>query len=147
MQNITGFGLSINLIASITFPAGFIINQFADDSDPLDVPSLQIGDSAMGLNGDLIAWSKANPIKLTLDVIPSSDNDINLAILLENNRVGRGKLGAKDLITMSLIYPASNTITLTNGIITDGIPFSPVSSAGRLKSKSYQFTFENRVGG
>jgi hypothetical protein len=80
-------------------------------------------------------------------VIPSSDNDINLAILLENNRVGRGKLGAKDLITMSLIYPASNTITLTNGIITDGIPFSPVSSAGRLKSKSYQFTFENRVGG
>jgi len=146
MQNITGFGLSINLIASVTFPAGLIINQFADDSDPLDVPSLQIADSAMGLNGDLIVWSKANPIKVTLGIIPASDNDLNLGILLENNRVGRGKLGAKDLITMSLIYPAGNPVTLTNGAITDGLPFSPVASAGRLKSKTYVFTFENKVG-
>ncbi len=146
MQNISGYGLSINILASKTFPVGLIINQFADDADPFDVPSLQIADSAMGLNGDLIVWSKANPIKVTLDVIPSSFADINLAILLEANRVGRGKTGARDIITMNIIYPAGNFVSLTNGVITDGLPFSAVASAGRLKSKSYAFSFENRVG-
>ena len=146
MQNISGYGSSINILASKTFPVGLIINQFADDADPLDVPSLQIADSAMGLNGDLIVWSKANPIKVTLDVIPSSFSDINLAILMEANRVGRGKTGARDVITMNLIYPSGNFISLINGVITDGLPFSPVASAGRLKSKSYSFAFENRIG-
>ena len=86
--NISGFDSAINIIASSTFPVGFVVTQFADDSDPFDIPSLQIGDSAMGLNGDLLTWSKANPIKVTLNVVPLGDDDINLAILLEANRVG-----------------------------------------------------------
>ena len=146
MQSISGFGLIVNVIASHTFPFGLPITQFADDSDPLDVPSLQIGDSAMGLNGDLIAWSKANPIKSTLNVVPSSIDDINLSILLEANRVGRGKIGARDIITMTILYPAGNFVTLINGIITDGTPSSSVASAGRLKTKNYNFTFEGRIG-
>ncbi len=146
MSNISGFGLRANVVASTTFPVGVVITQFADDSDPLDAPSLQIADSAMGLNGDLITWAKANPIKVTLNVIPNSTDDINLGILLEANRPGRGKIGIQDVITISLSYPEGNFVTLTNGAITDGIPFSPVSSAGRLKTKTYSFTFENRVG-
>jgi hypothetical protein len=147
MNLITGFGLQIVLQASTTFPLGISISQFADDNDPLDIPSLQIGDSAMGLNGDLIAWAKANPIKLTLNIVPGSSDDINLGILLEANRPGRGKILAQDILTMNISYPQGNFIQLINGIITDGLPFSPVASAGRLKSKSYAMTFENRIGG
>ena len=146
MQNISGFGLSVNVIASVTFPLGFVVTQFADDADPLDVPSIQVGDSAMGINGDLITWSKANPIKATLNVVPSSEDDINLAILLEANRPGRGKTGIRDIITMTLVYPSGNFVNLISGIITDGTPSSSVSSAGRLKSKNYAFTFEGRIG-
>ena len=147
MQNISGFGLTVNLLASNTFPVGLILTEWADDSDPFDLPSLQIADTAMGLNGDLIGWSKANPIKLVLNVIPQSFSDLNLAILLEANRVGRGKQGARDIITLTAIYPNGSPIILTNGIITDGIPGSPVASSGRLKSKSYNFSFENKAGG
>lgn len=146
MQNISGYGLTLTLAASKTFPLGFVVNQFADDADPLDVPALQIGDSAMGLNGDLIVWSKANPIKITLDVIPTSPSDRNLAILMEANRPGLGKIPARDVITLNILYPAGNFITLTNGLLTDGLPFNAVSSDGRLKSKSYNFSFENRIG-
>ena len=145
MNNISGFGIQVNLIASNSFPVGFLINEFADDADPFDLPSLQIADSAMGLNGDLISWSKANPIKITLNVIPGSFSDVNLAILFEANRVGRGKIGARDIITLTGIYPNSTFVTLTNGIITDGMPAKSVSSAGRLKSKSYNFSFENMI--
>jgi len=147
MQNISGFGLIINVVASRTFPIGFVVNQFADDSDPLDVPSVQVGDSAMGLNGDLITWSKANPIKVSLSVIPNTLSDINLAILLNSNRVGRGKIGANDIITMNLIYPSGNFVNLSQGIITDGLPVSSVASAGRIKSKTYAFSFEQMIGG
>jgi len=145
MQNISGFGLSVNVLASNTFPVGLLLTEFADDADPFDMPSLQIADKAMGLNGDLIIWSKPNPIIVTLNVIPQSFTDLNLAILLEANRVGRGKIGARDVINMTAFYPNGSPIILTNGAITDGIPGSPVASAGRLKSKSYQFAFENKA--
>lgn len=146
MANISGFGLSIIVRASKTFPLGIPITQFADDQDPLDIQDLQIADSAMGLNGDLITWSKANPIKVTLNILPNTLSDIELSILLEANRVGRGKISAQDIITMSILYPSGDFVTLTPGVITDGTPSSPVTSAGRLKTKSYMFTFENKVG-
>lgn len=146
MQNISGFGLIVNLIASNTFPLGLTITEFADDSDPLDLPSVQIADSAMGLNGDLITWSTANPILASLNVIPGSEADIGLAILLEANRVSRGKIGARDTITMVLNYPSGNFVTLIGGIITDGMPSSAVSSEGRLNTKNYNFAFESRIG-
>lgn len=145
--NISGFGLSINIIASNTFPVGLLINEFADDSDPFDIPQLQIADTAMGLNGDLIGWSKPNPIKIFLSLIPDSVSDIQCGILLEANRVGRGKIGARDNITIIGTYPNGNLITLINGFITDGPPGNPVASSGRLKSKTYNFSFENKAGG
>lgn len=147
MENISGFGLVNSIVASKTFPVALFFDQFADDTDPFDIPSIQIADKAMGLNGDLIIWSKPSPINVTIAVIPGSFSDINLAILLEANRVGRGKIGARDIITLTAVYPAGNFITLTNGAITDGMPASSVASSGRLKSKTYSFTFENRIGG
>lgn len=146
MTDISGYGLRINIVASNTFPASFSVTQFADDVDPFDLPSLQIADSAMGLNGDLISWSKANPIKISLSVVPNTPDDTNLSILFEANRVGKGKVGAKDIIIMTGIYPDGKFITLTNGIITDGLPGNGVASAGRLKTKTYNFSFENKIG-
>ncbi|WP_197328960.1 MULTISPECIES: phage tail fiber protein [Ralstonia solanacearum species complex] len=146
MENISGFGLVVQVRASKTFPAGFTVTQFADDGDPFDVPSIQVNDKAMGLNGDLIVWSKANPIAVTLNLIPASDDDKNMSILLEANRVGRGKQSAKDVITLTAIYPDGRTLTLTEGVITDGMPANSIASAGRMKSKPYIFAFENRTG-
>ena len=143
MQNISGFGLRINIIASNTYPVGYLLSQFADDSDPFDFPSLQIADTAMGLNGDLISWSKANPIKISVSVVPDGLDDIALSVLLQANRVGRGKIGARDVITMVGMYPDNNFVTLTNGIITDGMPANAVASSGRMKSKTYNFSFES----
>jgi len=149
MFNVSGFGTSVNILASVTYPIGLQITQFADNSDPVDVPSLQIGDVAMGLNGDLITWSKANPIKVTISVVAFSENDIALSILVAANRVGRGKISARDVITMVVSYPPESNrtpTTLINGIITSGVPLAPVSSDGRLKTRSYEFSFESYVG-
>ena len=145
MNDISVFGLRVRLVASMTFPAGISITQFADDADPFDTPSIQIRDKAMGVNGDLVSWSKATPPALSISVVPGSDDDRNLAVLFEANRVGKGKLGARDVITVTALYPNLSTVTFSKGVITDGMPANSPSSAGRLKSKTYQFAFENLV--
>jgi len=146
-QDISGQGLVINLVASSTFPSGFIINQFADDADPLDIADIQIADTAMGLNGDLISWNTANPIPMIVNIIPGSNDDINLSILAEANRVGRGKISAKDKIIANILYPNGKITILTDGKITNAPATDSVASAGRKKSKTYTFAFENKTGG
>lgn len=142
-NDISAFGIRAQVIASETFPSGVSITQFADDADPFDTPSMQIRDKAMGINGDLITWSKANPIVLTLNVVPGSEDDKNLGVLFEANRVGKGKQGARDVVSVTAIYPDGRTASFTQGTITDGMPADSASSAGRLKSKAYVFAFEN----
>ncbi len=143
MQDISGQGLQANIVASNTFPQGFNVTQFADDTDPLDIASIQLAEEAMGLNGDLVVWSKATPIPVVIGVVPGSDDDVNLSVLAEANRVGKGKISAKDEITMVITYPNGNTVTLSPGIIRDAMRGNSVASAGRNKSKVYTFRFEN----
>lgn len=143
--NVSGFGLVVNIIASNTFPVGFAVTQFADDADPMTMASVRIADTAMGLNGDLITWSKATPLPMVLNVIPASDDDINLQILADANRVGQNKNSANDEITATIAYPDGQVVTLSGGKMTDAEFGRGVSSAGRQKTKSYAFAFQSKV--
>ena len=144
-MDISGFGLTLNVKASVTFPAGFAVTQFADDGDSLSFDNMDIADAAMGLNGDLVTWSKPAPLVIPINVIPDSDDDKNMQVLFEANRAGKGKLPARDVITMTVVYPNGKAKTLTNGKLTSGAPSNSVTSAGRMKSKQYTFKFENVV--
>lgn len=144
-NDISGFGTVVTLVASVTFPTGIILTQFADDADPIDLPKIQIAEKAMGLNGDLIKWSKANPLPLTLNVIPSSAGDESLSILAEANRVGQGKNSARDVITISVLYPDGNNVVLSQGFISDAMFGNSIASAGRMKTKAYDFFFQNKT--
>ncbi len=142
MQDVSGFGLIVTLYASVTYPAGINLTSFADDSDPFDLPSIQLRDKAMGLNGDLVVWGKANPIVPTLAVIPNSEDDKNLQVLAEANRVQKGKAARRDVIRIVAVYPDGETLTLTQGAITDAPIGNSIGSSGRMKSKAYGFAFE-----
>ena len=143
-MDISGNGTEIIVKGSKTFPSGFSVTQFADDGDPFDLPDMTIGDTGMGINGDLVSWSTPTPIEFSLTVVPNGDDDKNLSILFEANRAGKGKKSAKDTITITGIYPDGKKVTLTNGVIISGAPSNSVSSAGRMKSKAYAFRFENK---
>lgn len=147
MDDISAYGLRANLVASTTFPQGIDITQFADDADPFDFPDMKIADTKMALNGDLVTWSVATPITMKLAVVPGSEDDQNLSVLLEANRVGKNKQSAQDVINITAIYPQfGRAVMLTQGKLTDGPPSSAVAAVGRLKSKTYTFMFENRAG-
>lgn len=143
MYDISATGLSVRCIASVTFPTGFTITEFADDADPFDVPAIDIATTAMNINGDLVTWSSPTPIGFTLNVIPGSDADNNLSVVFEANRAGKNKLHARDTITVVGSYPDGSTITLSEGKMTNGVPANSPASAGRIKSKAFVFSFQN----
>lgn len=142
MINISGFGLSAQIVGDSTFPTGFLLTEFADDADPLDSPDLETAEAAMGGNGDMVVWSKPMGIEMSFNVIPSSQGDINLSVLLNANRIAKGKNSAKDKIGIVVTYPDGSTVNMSSGVIISGPIVPPVSSSGRLKSHMYKFKFE-----
>lgn len=145
MNDISGVGLQVRLIASNTFPGGILLTAFADDADPLDFASIQIADKAMGLNGNLIVWARAIALPMTLNLIPGSDDDLNMQVIAEANRVARGKRSVRDVISATVMYGDGSTETRSPGKMTDTMFGNSVASAGRMKTKPYIFAFENRV--
>jgi hypothetical protein len=118
------------------------VTEFADDADPLDSPDFVAADTASGLNGDLIVWSKANGIEIVMNVIPTTEGDDNLDALLDANRNGKNKSSAKDKVNIVFTYPDNRRAICSDGVITSGIILPLVSGAGRLKTRQYRFKFE-----
>lgn len=139
--NISGTGAQIRLLASNTYPTGITLTQFADDTDPIDIPSMQVADSSKGLNADLLIWDVNNPIKVTLALQPDSPDDKNMSNLLQANRSSFGRPSARDIITLLVIFPDGSVLTLIDGGLTDGMPGTSIASSGRKKSKTYGFSF------
>lgn len=143
--NVSGFGLSMSIVASNTFPQGFTVTAFADDADPLDSANYAAGDTGTGLNGDLVVWSRASHQEIVISVIPTSEDDRNLEILLNANRVGKNKSGARDIINSVIAYPDGQRGTCSNGVIIDGTLLPSIASNGKTKSRQYRFRFESTV--
>ena len=141
--DVSGTGFSLTVKASVTFPQGFTVSAFADDADPWDAPSLDVATLSMNVNGDMVAFSAPQVLTRTLNVIPGSEDDNNLSILYEANRVGKGKRSARDVVTIVANWPDGSTETLGGGKINTGMSGKSLASGGKIKSRSYGFGFES----
>lgn len=141
--DISGTGFTLTIKFSNTFPQGIQITAFADDADPWDAPSLDIATPSMNVNGDLVTFSTPQALLRTVNLIPGSEDDTNLSIAYEANRVGRGKRSARDIVTIVANWPDGSTETLSNGKMTTGMSGKSLASAGRIKSRSYGFAFQD----
>lgn len=145
MHNVSATGIKMRLVASLTFPAGFDITQFSDDGDPLNSENLAIAETAPALNGDLVAWSKPNVIPFTVSVLPDTDEDRNLSILWNVNRIGKNKVAVQDVITIVVTYPNGDQKILSSGVMVSGPALNSGTAEGRLKTKEYEFSFESII--
>lgn len=143
MTDVSASGFSVALIASKTFPASALLTHFADDTDPFDIPDITAAEVAMDVNGNLISWSTPTPQEIVISVLPGSEEEKNLSILLEANTAKRGRRPAGDMITMVASYPDGSVVTARNGKILSGSRGVGVASSGRLKTKSYSFAFQD----
>ncbi|KOQ24223.1 hypothetical protein ABW38_00435 [Achromobacter xylosoxidans] len=143
MYDTSAIGVALRCVASESFPAGFTITEFADDADPFDIPAIDIATAGMNVNGDMVVFSAPTPITITISVIPGSDADNNLAVIFEANRAAKNKRHARDEITLVGTYPDSSSLKLSEGKMISGMPGNSPASAGRIKSKTYTFAFQN----
>lgn len=145
MIDIGAHGLSITVIAAQSFPMGFQLSQFSDDANPLDVKDTEPFGYELLYDGGMFAFDKATAIELSVSVIPGSDDDINLKILLQSKKGGASILPIPDVLTMVVSYP-TGTVMLTKGTIISGPLADTVQASARKKGNTYRFVFNSFAG-
>jgi hypothetical protein len=146
MINISGFGTTITVVALSSFPMGFSLSQFADDQDPLVVEEIEPTGYEMLYDGSLFAFDKAAPVRLTVSVIPGSDDDINLKILLQARKGAASIIPLPDQTSVIISYPNGGRVMLTNGTITKGPLADSILQTGRKRGNTYSFVFGSFAG-
>lgn len=145
MNDASSTGTKVFIVASHTFPAGFWVSKFADDKDAVTTDNTTLNETAMGPNGDMVFWNVPNPLAVKLGVIPGSEDDKNLQILYNANRVAKNKASIKDIIQMVVHYANGTKDTYVNGVITEGPSGYTATSSARLNGNEYGFAFENKI--
>lgn len=143
MADVSAIGLGVTIKASNTFPGGFQITEFSDDTDPVDLPAVDVAELGMDVNGNLVSWSSPTPQTVTISVLPGTEGDDNLQVLLQANRAAKGRTVARDVVTLVVTYGDGSTTTCREGRILNGPAAKSVASAGRLKSHTYTFGFQD----
>lgn len=145
MIDISGAKSKITIIAIPTFPQGFTIEELATDSDPIVVDDIEVNNTEVGVNGDVVNWKRAGLINVELSIIPKTESDRNLQILLNANRLAKNKVATSDDITMVIVEPDGTIKTYSGGVIVSGSLGNSVSSDAKIRTRTYRFTFSNVI--
>lgn len=145
MADIGGLGSKVTIVSVPTFPQGFTITEFASDSDPVVIDDVEVTNTEVGVNGDVVSWHRATTIPIELSVIPNSESDKNLQILVNTNRGAKNKVSLDDDITMTIAYADGTMETYTGGKIVSGKIGKSISSDGKLRTGQYRFVFANKI--
>lgn len=144
--NIGGVGLSITVIANITFPQGITLTAFSTEADPLEMPTdVEISQSKMGLNGDKAVWQVVPKMPVGINLIPGTDDDKNMQILANANRKEKNKVAPLDNITYIINYPNGKTKTCTEGNITVGKIADGVGTDSKYPDGHYVVEFAHII--
>ena len=145
MIDISGFGTGVTIIALQSFPMGFTVSEFADDKDAIVCEPMEAAAWDMLYDGTLFAYNKASPVQISLSLIPGSDDDINMKILLQGNVSSSGILPLPNTTSMVINYP-SGLVMLGNGVLYRGPLTDSVQATGRKSGNTYDFAFGSFMG-
>lgn len=146
MYDISGFGSSVMILSSSSFPQGFSLTSFADDTDPIAIEPTEVSGFEPLYDGDIFTFDKAAPVLLSVSVIPASEDDINLKILLQMRKSNSTFLPFEDIVTMIITYPEGGRVVLSQGRILKGPLADSLAASGRKKGNTYHFVFGSFAG-
>lgn len=141
MENISGLGLGITILALQSFPMGFSLSQFADDINPFEVEEIEPVGYDMLYDGSLFAFDKAAPVLLTIGLIAGTADDINCKVLLQARKASSGIIPLPDITSMVVTYGDGGRLLLSNGTILKGPLGDTIQASGRKKGNQYTFVF------
>jgi hypothetical protein len=146
MIDVSAFGTGITVVATSSFPVGFQLTSFADDEDPLAIEEVEVSGYEKLYDGNIFIFDKTSPVLLSVGIIPNTDDDINLKILMQARKSSPHILPLPDTTTMIITYPDGGRVVLSGGGILSGALADSISSGGRKKGNAYHFVFGTFAG-
>ena len=141
MIDISTTGSGIMIVSTNSFPMGFQLSSFADDEDSLKIEQCEVSGYEKLYDGTIFGFDKTSPILLSMAIIPNTDDDINLKILLQKRKSNSTYIPLLDGVTMIVTYADGGRNVFSGGIILGGSIADSMVSAGRKKSNVYNFVF------
>ena len=141
--NVSNNNATAHIVASVTFPLGFDVEVKASDAAAFEFQNIDITSEEMTPNGAVVFWKPPQPLTLTLNVTPGTEECQNLETLFNANRIAANKTSANDVITLVLSYDNGQSVKLTNGHCKNYTPGFTVGQDGRTATKPFSFVFGN----
>lgn len=151
MIDVSGVYPKVTII-STGVPPLIQLSHFADDANPVDVEHVEVTGYAVNVNGELVAWEKPAAYIASVAVLCGTDDDSNLALLLEGSHATANKgFALAPTVTMRTAIGKRNSLgvvttddgaTYTQGRIVSGRPSAAVDNEGKKLSNIYTFVFE-----
>lgn len=146
MVNISGFGTSIRIVALQSFPVGLNISSLSDDQDSLIIEEVESVGYQLTYDGGICIYDKAAVVRVSIAVIPNTEDDINLKLLLSARKGGFKWLPIQDVTSMLITYPDGARVAFSNGTIISGPLGDSIEQSGRRKTNRYTFVFASYGG-
>lgn len=146
MIDVSAFGTGIMVISTASFPVGFKLTSFADDEDPLSVEEVEVAGYEKLYDGSIFLFDKTSPVLLSVGIVPNTDDDMNLKILMQARKSTPSILPLPDTTTMIITYPDGGRVILSGGGIISGALADSISTSGRKKGNVYHFVFGTFAG-
>lgn len=129
------------IFSTNSFPMGFKLSSFADDEDSLKIEQCEVSGFEKLYDGTIFGFDKTSPILLSMAIIPNTDDDINLKILLQKRKSNSTYIPLLDGVTMVISYPDGGRNVFSGGVMLGGSIADSMLSGGRKKSNTYNFVF------
>lgn len=146
MIDVSAFGTGINIVATTSFPMGFSLSQFADDEDPISIQDVEVSGFEKLYDGGIFTFDKTSPVLLSVGIMPNTDDDSNLKILMQMRKSSPSLLPLQDTTSMIITYPDGGRVVLTSGSILSGALADSITTQGRKKGNVYHFVFGTFAG-
>lgn len=146
MIDVSAFGTGITIVATSSFPMGFGLSSFADDEDPISISEVEVSGFEKLYDGSIFTFDKTSPILLSVGVMPNTDDDTNLKILMQMRKSSPQLLPLPDTTSMVINYADGGRVILSQGIILSGALADSITTQGRKKGNVYHFVFGTFAG-
>jgi len=141
MIDISTAGSGVTIFSLSSFPMGFRLTAFADDVDALNIEATEVSGFEKLYDGNIFTFDKTSPILLTVGIIPNTEDDINLKIMLQKRKSTSSIIPVADDATIVIVYADGGRNVLSKGSILGGPIADSLSASGRKKSNEYHFVF------
>lgn len=140
--NISHAGYTLLISASNTTAGVPIpILETADDTDPLTIEDLTLGDMVLDTNGNPVYWSIAQTVNLSFSINPSTAGFETMMLILEANKTTADSKSNNDILTLYRALPNGSVARFKLGRIISAPPAESQMQSGRLATGTFQMKF------